>query len=107
MWIEGREGIKEANKAIQATSRRPRLMANVEPVEKVNLARIRRVGRKCNLSGCSVYDDLMLGRGQEAPENHPLNVMRGFFYRLVSSHGGWLAKILTTGLNMVLYKDWR
>ena len=25
----------------------------------------------------------MLGRGQETPENHPLNVVRGFFYRLV------------------------
>jgi len=57
-------------------------MPDVEPVEKVNLARIRRVGRKWNLSGCSVYDDLMLG-GQETPENHPLNVVRGFFYRRV------------------------
>ncbi len=65
-------------------------MANVEAVEKVNLARIRRVGRKCNLSGCSVCDGLMLGRGQETPENHPLNVVRWGSYRLVSSHGGWL-----------------
>ena len=64
------------------------LSLSVEAVEKVNLARIRRVGRKCNLSGCSVYDDLMLGRGQETPENHPLNVVRGFFYRLVSLNRG-------------------
>jgi hypothetical protein len=62
-------------------------MANVEPVEKVNLARIRRVGRKCNLSGCSVCDDLMLGMGEEDPENHPLIVLRGFFYRLVRQTG--------------------
>jgi hypothetical protein len=41
------------------------------------------VGRKSDLSECSVYDDLMMGRGQEAPENHPLIVVRGFFYRLV------------------------
>jgi len=53
----------------------PRNMApgerHVEAVEKVNLARIRRVGRKCNLSGCSVYDDLMLGRGQRPPKITP------------------------------------
>jgi len=43
----------------------------VEAVEKVNLARIRRVGRKCNLSGCSVYDDLMLGGGKRPPKIIP------------------------------------
>jgi hypothetical protein len=34
--------------------------------------------------GCAACDDLMLGRGQEAPENHPLIVVRGFFCRLVA-----------------------
>jgi hypothetical protein len=41
------------------------------------------VGRKSDLSECSIYDDLMMGRGQETSENHPLIVVRGFFYRLV------------------------
>jgi len=35
----------------------------LEAVEKVNLDRIRRVGRKCDLSGCSVHGDFTLGRG--------------------------------------------
>ena len=42
-------------------------------VEKVNLARIRPAGRKCDLSGCSVYGNLILGKNQETPENHPLH----------------------------------
>jgi len=56
---------------------------DVKGVEKVNLTQIRRTGRRCNLSECSVNDDLMVGRGQETLENHPLIVVRGFFYRLV------------------------
>jgi len=67
----------------------PPLTFVVEAVEKVNLAQIWRVGRKCNLSGCSIYDDLMLGRGQETSENHPLIAVRGFFYRLVSCEIAW------------------
>jgi len=55
----------------------------VEPVENVNFDRIWLVGRKYDFSECSVSDDLMLGRGQETPENHPLIAVRGFFYRLV------------------------
>ncbi len=58
---------------------------DVETVEEVNLTRIRRVGRKYNLSGRSVYDDLILGRDQETPENHPVIVLRGFFCRLIRS----------------------
>jgi hypothetical protein len=38
LWIEGREDIKEANKAIQATSRRPRLMANVRHREEIAMS---------------------------------------------------------------------
>jgi len=36
-----------------------------------------------HFSGWSAYEEYMLGRGQETPENHPLIVVRGFFYRLV------------------------
>ena len=74
---------EEAYQITPADGLQPPLTSIVEAVEKVNLARNLRVGRKCNLSGCSVYDDLMMGRGQETPENHPLIVVRGFFYRLV------------------------
>jgi hypothetical protein len=56
-------------------------------VGKVNPVRIWRPGRKCDLLGCSVYDDLILWKGQETPKNHPLVVLRGFFYRLVSDVG--------------------
>jgi hypothetical protein len=55
----------------------------VEPVEKVDLSRIRQVGRKYGLSGCSVCDDLVLGNGQMTPENTVLTRQKGFSYRLV------------------------
>jgi hypothetical protein len=42
----------------------PPLISYVEAVEKANLDRIRQAGRKCELSGYSVHDDLMLGKGQ-------------------------------------------
>ncbi len=73
---------------------------SVEAVEKVNLARIRRVGRKCNPSRCPVYDGLMLGRGQETPENHPLIVVRGFFSSLVS-----LTKQIWTAPTLSVYNS--
>jgi hypothetical protein len=56
---------------------------SVEAVEKVNFDRIWSVGRRYDLSECSVFDNLMLERGQETNENHPFIVVRGFFYRLV------------------------
>jgi hypothetical protein len=59
----------------------------VEPVEKVNFDRIWSVGRINDFSECSVFNDLMLARGQEIPENHPLIAARGFFHRLVMSKG--------------------
>jgi len=59
----------------------------VVAVEKVNLGRIRRVGRKCDFSGCSVCNDLILGRSQETTGHHPLIALRGFFYRLVRDVG--------------------
>jgi hypothetical protein len=71
----------------------------VEPVEKVTFDRIRSVGRKSDLSECSVYDDLMIGRGQETPENQPLIVVRGFFYRLVSVYIGEYKKYVYKGRN--------
>jgi hypothetical protein len=61
---------------------------DVETIEKVDLDRILPVGRKCNLSRCSVCDDLTLRRGQDTPENHPVIVLMGFFHSLVSSPGG-------------------
>ena len=33
-----------------------------------------------------MINDLMPGKGQEAPENHALIVMLDFFYRLVTPH---------------------
>jgi hypothetical protein len=65
------------------------LTANVEAAEKVNLARVGRVGRKCDISGCSVYNDFILAGGQEIREKHVLMALRGFFYRLVgcNRHG--------------------
>jgi hypothetical protein len=57
----------------------------VKFVEKINLARIRKVQGKCNLLGCSAYDDLILGKGQtESKKSFPLVIARGFFYRLVA-----------------------
>jgi hypothetical protein len=50
----------------------------VEAVEKANLARIPRVGRKCNPSGCSIYDDLLLERVKR-PRKLPLNRSEGVF----------------------------
>ena len=62
---------------------RLRVSRGVEAVEKVNLARIRQVQRRCDLSRCSVQDDHILGSGQEAPQNYPLIVVRGFFCKLL------------------------
>jgi hypothetical protein len=56
----------------------------VEAVGKVNFGQILRHGKKCNLSGSSVNDDLMLGRGQGPLKIISLIAMLGFFYRLVS-----------------------
>jgi hypothetical protein len=60
----------------------PRLISNVEAVEKVNPARDREVGRKYDLSEYPVCDDLMLG-GPRDPENHPLILLRVSCFRLV------------------------
>jgi hypothetical protein len=75
---------RSAYKTLPADGLQPPLTPDVEAVEKVNLVRIRRAGRKCNFSGCSVCNNLILVRGQETPENHPFIVLRGFFCRLVS-----------------------
>ena len=62
-------------------------MRSVESVEKVPKEIFGR-RKKNNLTECATINDLMLGRGQETPENHLLIAVRGFFYRLVSR--GWL-----------------
>jgi hypothetical protein len=52
--------------------------SHVEPVEKVNSGRIWSVGRKSDLSECSVFNDIMLARGQETPENTVLTRQKTF-----------------------------
>jgi hypothetical protein len=56
---------------------------NVEAVEKVPKQILGRDAEKSDLLECATINDLMLGKGQVTPENHPLIVVRGFFYRLV------------------------
>jgi hypothetical protein len=56
----------------------------VEAVEKVPKQILGRGAEKSDLIECATINDLMLGRGQETPENHPLIAGKGFFYRLVS-----------------------
>jgi hypothetical protein len=57
--------------------------SSVESVEKVPKGTFVRNAEKNNLTECATINDLMLGRGQEIPENHLLIAVRGFFYRLV------------------------
>ena len=77
----------------------------VEAVEKVNPVRIGRVGRKCNLSGRSVYNDLILERDQETLGNYPIVVVSGFFYGLVRRH--WpMAKLEQTRRNSCDSQIW-
>jgi hypothetical protein len=80
----------------------PPVMPGVEAVEKVNFDRILRHGKKYHLSGCSVRDDLMLGKGQETPENHPLIVMLDFFYRLVRHKWAAICTLGVWGDNTVV-----
>jgi hypothetical protein len=39
--------------------------------------------KKDDLAECATINDLMLGRGQVTPENHPIWPLIDFFYRLV------------------------
>jgi hypothetical protein len=57
----------------------------VEAVEKTPKHILGRDAEKSDLIECTTINDLMLGKGQETPESHPLIVMLDFFYRLV----GW------------------
>jgi len=59
------------------------LNSHVEAVEKVPKQILGRDAEKSDLIECATINDLMPGKGQETPENHPLIVVRGFFYRLV------------------------
>jgi hypothetical protein len=60
------------------------LSLTVEAVEKVPEQIPGGNSEKSDLIECATINDLMLGRGQETPENHPLIVIFDFFYRLVS-----------------------
>jgi len=55
----------------------------VEPVEKVPKQILGRDAEKSDFTECATINDLMFGRGQDAPENHSLIAGRGFSYRLV------------------------
>jgi len=57
--------------------------AGFEAVEKVSKQIPGRDAEKSDLIECATINDLMLGKGQVTPENHPLILLRGFFYRLV------------------------
>jgi hypothetical protein len=50
----------------------------VEAVEKVPKQILGRDAEKSDLIECATINDLMLGRDQETPENHPLIAGRGF-----------------------------
>jgi hypothetical protein len=43
----------------------------IEPVGKASKQILRRDGEKADLTECATINDLMLGRGQVTPENHP------------------------------------
>lgn len=81
MIIKNKSIHNESLDWITACQRLP-VSFGVETVEKVNFDRIQRLGRKRDLSGCSVRDDLMLGM-KRPPKNHLLIISKRFFYRLV------------------------
>ena len=58
-------------------------MGDVEAVEKVPKLILGRDVEKNDLTECATINDLILGKGQVTPENHPLIAVRVFFYRLV------------------------
>ena len=70
MIIKNKSIHNESLDWITACQRLP-VSFGVEAVEKLNLDRIRRAGRKCDLLGYSVGDDLTLGKGQETPKTIP------------------------------------
>jgi hypothetical protein len=61
----------------------------VEAVEKVPKQIPGRDAEKDNLMRCATINDLMLGRDQETHKNHPLIVVKEFFYRLVRHKKGY------------------
>ncbi len=56
----------------------------VEAVEKVPKQILGRDAEKSDLTECPTINDLMLGKGQETPENIVLTRQKDFSYRLVS-----------------------
>ena len=62
-------------------------MQIAEAVEKVLKQIFGRDAEKSNPLECATINNLMLGKGQETPENHPLIVMFDFFYWLIRSYG--------------------
>jgi hypothetical protein len=56
----------------------------VEAVEKVPKQILGRDVEKNDLTECTTFNDLILGKGQVTPENIVLTGQKDFFYRLVS-----------------------
>jgi len=59
----------------------------IEAVEKVPKQILGSDVGKNDLTECATINDLMVGRGQATPKNHPTRPLRGFFYRLVRRGG--------------------
>ena len=57
---------------------------DVEAVEKVPKQILGRDAKKSDLIECATINDLMVGRGQVAPENVVFTRQKDFSYRLVS-----------------------
>jgi hypothetical protein len=57
--------------------------SDVEAVEKVPGQILGRDAEKNDLTECATINDLILGKGQVAPENIVLTGQKDFFYRLV------------------------
>ena len=82
--------INGINKARQRTTMRSTgrggsapVSFNVEDVEKVPKQIFGRDAEKSDLIECATINDLMLGKGQETPENIVLTSQKDFSYRLV------------------------
>ena len=49
-----------------------------ETVEKVPKQILGRDAEKNDLTECATINDLIITRGHETPENHPLTILKGF-----------------------------
>jgi hypothetical protein len=75
--------MRRPNKALQPMLVPRTAELIVEAVEKVPKQILGRDVEKNDLIECATINDLMLGKGQEAPENIVLTRQKDFSYRLV------------------------